>query len=220
MSSAEVEKTENGQTQPSAKEAKGAELLVPLEAYLSAGVHIGTHTCTKYMEKFVFKVRPDGLYIIDIRRTDERLRIAAKFLARYEPESILAVAARQYGHRPVQRFAEFVKARAVVGRFIPGTLTNPKLEWFAEPEVIIITDPRTDDQALTEALEVGIPIVAFASTDNKLNGVDLVIPGNNKGRRSLALLYWILARQVLRERREIGPDEDLPVGFDEFETKL
>ena len=161
------EKTENEQTQP-AKEAKSAELLVPLEAYLSAGVHIGTHSCTKHMERFVFKVRPDGLYIIDIRRTDERLRIAAKFLARYEPESILAVAARQYGHRPVQRFAEFVKARAIVGRFIPGTLTNPKLEWFVEPEVIVITDPRTDDQALTEALEVGIPIVAFASTDNSL----------------------------------------------------
>ncbi|RLG87483.1 MAG: 30S ribosomal protein S2 [Thermoprotei archaeon] len=206
--------------QAQARESRGPELLVPLELYLSAGVHIGTHSCTKHMERFVFKVRPDGLYIIDIRKTDERLRIAAGLLSRYEPETILAVAARQYGHRPVQRFAEFVKARAIVGRFIPGTLTNPKLEWFVEPEVLVVTDPRTDDQALTEALEVGIPVVAFASTDNRLSGVDLVIPGNNKGRRSLALLYWILARQVLRERKELGPDEDLPVSFEDFETKL
>ncbi|MEM4040986.1 MAG: 30S ribosomal protein S2, partial [Ignisphaera sp.] len=149
------------------------ELLVPLEQYLQAGVHIGTHTCTKHMEKFVFRVRPDGLYILDIRKTDERLRIAGKFLSRYERGKIMAVSTRQYGKQPVSKFAEIIGAKAVVGRFIPGTLTNPRLEWFYEPDVIILTDPRVDQQPLEEAMSVGIPIVAFVSTDNKLSGIEL-----------------------------------------------
>ncbi|MEM0371232.1 MAG: 30S ribosomal protein S2 [Ignisphaera sp.] len=194
------------------------ELLVPLEQYLQAGVHIGTHTCTKHMEKFVFRVRPDGLYILDIRKTDERLRIAGKFLSRYERGKIMAVSTRQYGKQPVSKFAEIIGAKAVVGRFIPGTLTNPRLEWFYEPDVIILTDPRVDQQPLEEAMSVGIPIVAFVSTDNKLSGIELAIPGNNKGRKSLALLYWILTRQILRERGEIGATDTLPISVEQFET--
>jgi len=196
------------------------ELLVPLEVYLSAGIHIGTHMCTKHMERFVYRVRPDGLYILDVKKIDERLRIAAKFLARYEAQSIVATSVRQYGQRPVQQFSRFTGARAIVGRFIPGTFTNPNLSNYIEPEVVVITDPRADSQALDEAMEIGIPVVAFASTDNKLTGVDLVIPSNNKGRRSLALLYWLLARQILRERGDIGPTDDLPVPVEEFEAKL
>ena len=194
------------------------ELLVPLELYLQAGVHIGTHTCTKHMERFVFRVRPDGLYILDIKKTDERLRIAGKFLSRFEPSKIMVVSTRQYGRQPVLKFAEFVGAKPGVDRFIPGTLTNPKLECYYEPDVIILTDPRIDSQPLDEALEIGIPVVAFASTDNKLDGIDLVIPANNKGRKSIALLYWILARQILRERGSIGPNDNLPVGPEAFET--
>jgi len=194
------------------------ELLVPLELYLQAGVHIGTHTCTKQMEKFVFRVRPDGLYILDIKKTDERLRIAGKFLSRFEPSKIMVVSTRQYGKQPVLKFAEFVGAKPVVGRFVPGTLTNPKLEWYYEPDVIVLTDPRIDSQPLDEALMVGIPIVAFVSTDNRLEGVDLAIPANNKGRKSLALLYWVLARQVLRERGSIGPTDNLPVTHEVFES--
>ncbi|MEM0006501.1 MAG: 30S ribosomal protein S2, partial [Ignisphaera sp.] len=110
------------------------------------------------------------------------------------------------------------KAKPVVGRFVPGTLTNPKLEWYYEPEVIVLTDPRIDSQPLEEALKVGIPIVAFVSTDNRLEGIDLAIPGNNKGRKSLALLYWTLARQILRERGELGPNDNLPLGPEAFET--
>ncbi|MEL9939796.1 MAG: 30S ribosomal protein S2 [Ignisphaera sp.] len=194
------------------------ELLVPLELYLQAGVHIGTHTCTKQMEKFVFRVRPDGLYILDIKKTDERLRIAGKFLSRYEPSKIMVVSTRQYGKQPVLKFAEFVGAKPVVGRFVPGTLTNPKLDWYYEPDVIILTDPRIDSQPLDEALMIGIPVVAFVSTDNRLEGVDLAIPANNKGRKSLALLYWILARQILRERGSIGPTDNLPVTHEAFES--
>ncbi|MEM4146683.1 MAG: 30S ribosomal protein S2, partial [Metallosphaera sp.] len=201
---------------------KGAiiELLVPLDNYLSAGVHIGTHTCTRYMERFIYRVRPEGLYVLDVRKIDERLRIAAKFLSRFQPQSILAVASRPYAFTPVQKFAEVVGARSVVGRMIPGMLTNPYLEDFIEPEVLLVSDPRTDVQAIKEAADMGIPVVAFSDTDAKVDYVDLIIPSNNKGRKSLALLYWALARQVLRERKEISADGNIPVKVEEFEVKL
>jgi len=204
------------------KSEKGAviELLVPLDTYLSAGVHIGTHTCTKYMEKFVYRVRPEGLYVLDVRKIDERLRIAAKFLSRFTPENIVAVTSRPYAYTPVSKFAEVIRGRSIVGRFPPGILTNPYLPTHIEPEVLVVTDPRTDLQAIKEASETGIPVVAFSDTDAKVDFVDLVIPANNKGRKSLALLYWVLARQILRERREIAPEGEIPQRVEDFETRL
>ncbi len=193
---------------------------MPLEVYLAAGVHIGTHIGTKHMMKFVYKIRPDGLHILDVRQTDERLRIAAKFIARYDPSKIVAVSVRQYGHKPVQKFCSFVRCKAITGRILPGTFTNPQLEHYIEPELLIVTDPRSDSQALREAAKVGIPVVAFCDSDNKTDYVELIIPANNKGRKALALLYWLLARQVLRERGDIPPDGELPVPVEEFETKI
>jgi len=198
---------------------KTIELLIPLEQYLAAGVHIGTHICNKYMERFVYRVRPDGLYVLDVRKVDERIRIAARFISRYEPEKILAVSVRQYGGRPVEKFCSLVRCKPVTGRFIPGTLTNPRLQYYVEPDLLIITDPRADAQAISEAAEMGIPVVALADTDNKIEFIDLIIPANNKGRKSLALIYWLLARQVLRERGELAPDAELPVPVEEFEAK-
>jgi len=198
---AELQKTEKGQL---------IELLVPLDMYLSSGVHIGTHTCTAYMERFIYRVRPEGLYVLDVRKIDERLRIAAKFLAKFSP----------YAYTPTQKFAQIVRGKAIVGRFPPGTLTNPYLSNYIEPEVLVVTDPRTDLQAIKEASKVGIPIVAFSDTDAKVDFIDVVIPANNKGRKSLALLYWALARQVLRERKEIPADGDIPARVEDFETRL
>ncbi|MEM1749218.1 MAG: 30S ribosomal protein S2, partial [Sulfolobales archaeon] len=103
------------------------ELLVPLDIYLAAGVHIGTHICTKHMEGFVYKLRPDGLYILNVRLIDERIRIAAKFLSRFNTGSILAISARQYGFKPVEMFAKLTGNKSLTGRFTPGTLTNPRL---------------------------------------------------------------------------------------------
>jgi len=201
-------------------EKASIELLVPLNVYLEAGVHIGTYICTKHMKKFVYRQRPDGPYILDVRKVDERIRIAAKFIARFKPESVLAVSARQYGFTPVKKFAEYTGAKYIIGRFIPGTLTNPWLDTYVEPDVLIVTDPRVDQQAINEASRIGIPVVAIASTDAKLSYIDVVIPGNNKGRRSLAVIYWLLTRQVLRERGVIPPDGELQEGPDAFETKL
>ncbi len=196
------------------------ELLVPIDKYLSAGVHIGTHICTKFMEPFVYKVRSDGVYILDVKKIDERLRIAGKFLARFDPTKIAAVSVRLYGRKPVQKMCQYLQCKAFTGRFLPGTFTNPSLKWYFEPEVVVLTDPRADVQALEEAAKMGIPVVAFADTDNKTEYVDLVIPANNKGRRSLALLYWILTRQVLRERGIIPKDVELPEPPSAFETEV
>ncbi len=195
------------------------ELLLPLERYLSAGMHIGTHICTAYMRRFVYRVRPDGLYILDIRKTDERLRIAAKFLARFEPQKIVAVAVRQYAQKPVQKFCTYVGCKTVLGRIMPGTFTNPSLEWYLEPDVILVSDPRADSQAVDEAARMGIPVVALADTDNRIDNLDLIIPVNNKGRRSLALTYWVLAREILREQGKLRADQDLPEPPEAFEFR-
>lgn len=199
---------------------KDEELLVPLEKYLAAGLRIGTHMKDKYMEQFIYGVRPDGLYLLDVRKIDERIRIAAKFIARYEPSKVVVVSARQYGQRPVLKFCEFTGAIPIVGRFLPGTFTNPALKNYLEPELLIVTDPRADSQAVSEAAIIGIPVIALCDTDNSCSYVDLVIPTNNKGRKALALIYWLLARQVLRERGELPPDGDLPVPPEEFEAKV
>jgi len=192
------------------------EFLVPLEIYRKAGVFLGTHICTKYMEQFVYKVRPDGLYILDIRKIDERLRIASKFLSNYDPEKIAVVAVRQYGQKPVKMMCERVGCNSITGRVTPGIFTNPKLEWYMEPDVVLVTDPRAEAQAIKEAFKVGIPIVALTDTDNRIENIDLIIPVNNKGRKSLALVYWILTREILRNRGIIGPDQDLDVAWEDY----
>jgi small subunit ribosomal protein S2 len=202
------------------KPATTIELLVPVDKYLSAGVHIGTHVCTKYMEPFVYKVRPDGVYILDVRKIDERLRIAGKFLAMFEPAKIAVVSARLYGRKPALKMCQYLQCRPFVDRFLPGTFTNPALTTYFEPAVVLVTDPRADAQAVKEASEIGIPVVAFADTDNRTENVDLVVPANNKGRKSLALLYWILTRQIMRERGAVPANADLPEQPSEFEAPV
>lgn len=196
------------------------ELLLSRDTLLSAGIHIGTRIKTKNMEPFIYRVRPDGLYVLDIKKTDERIRIAAKFLSRFEPSKIVVVASRLYGRQPVRKFCELIGATPIIGRFIPGSLSNPLYPNRIEPEVIVVTDPRADSQAVTEAAKVGVPVVALCSTDNDFEGIDLVIPTNNKGRKALATVYWLLARQVLRERGELASDQDLNVPIEEFQPRL
>jgi len=196
------------------------ELLLPRDTLLSAGIHIGTRMKTKDMESFIYRVRPDGLFVLDVKKTDERIKIAAKFLARFEPSKIAAAAARLYAQEPVRKFCEVTGAIPLIGRFIPGLLSNPLYPRHIEPEVIIVSDPRADSQAVKEASMVGIPVVALCSTDNDFSSVDLVIPTNNKGRRALAVIYWLLARQILRERGELPPDKDLPLTMEDFEAKI
>lgn len=228
------EQTENEETKvedvESAEEPKTEEplepavpdegLLMPRDTLLSAGIHIGTRMKTGDMEQFIYRVRADGLFVLDVKKTDDRIRAAAKFLARFEPGKVAAAATRLYAQEPVSKFCQVTGATPVVGRFIPGLLSNPLYPNRIEPEVLIVSDPRADIQAVKEASSVGIPLVALCSTDNEFAGVDLMIPTNNKGRRALAVIYWLLARQILRERGELALDKDLPLTVDDFEAKI
>jgi len=212
----EEEKSEDETTAVVAEE----ELLLPRDTLLSAGIHIGTRMKTGDMEPFIYRVRPDGLFVLDVKKTDDRIRVAAKFLARFEPKKIAAASTRLYAQEPVKKFCEITGANPVIGRFIPGLLSNPLYPNRIEPEVLIVSDPRADFQAVKEASSVGIPVIALCSTDNEFSGVDLVIPTNNKGRRALAVIYWLLTRQILRERGELPPDKDLPSTIEDFEAKI
>lgn len=195
-------------------------LLLSRDTLLSAGIHIGTRMKTLDMEQFIYRVRPDGLFVLDVKKTDDRIRTTAKFLSRYEKSKVAIAATRLYAHEPVKMFCKLTGATPLIGRFIPGQLSNPQYQNRVDPEVIVVCDPRADAQAVKEASTVGIPIVALCSTDNEFAGVDLVIPTNNKGRRALAVIFWLLARQVLRERGELAADKDPALTIEDFEAKV
>lgn len=174
------------------------DLLVSKQDYLSAGIHIGMKSRTKDMRKFIYKVREDGLAVLDLKMLDDRIKIAAKFLS--NANKILAVGRKLNSHHPIKKFSEIVGCDYVIGRFMPGTLTNPSYKKFTEPDVVLLTDPLSDYQALKEAVDSRIPIVALCDTFNETRNVDLVIPCNNKGKKSLALIYWLLAREIMKNK--------------------
>jgi len=195
-------------------------MMVSEEIYMTSGVHIGTRQKTADIKEFIYKVRNDGLYIIDVKKTDERIKASAKFLAKYDPAKILVVSVRQYGQKPVRKLGEITGIQVLDGRFQPGTLTNPNAKTFLEPEIILLTDPLADIQALHEAKNIGIPVIALCDTNNETKYIDYVIPTNNKGRRALALIYWLLARAILREQEKIQSDEEFTAAVEDFEAEI
>ncbi len=196
------------------------KMLVSEEMYISCGTEIGTQQKTAHMEPFIARVRNDGLYIIDIAESDRRIKTAGKLLARYDPANVLVVAVRQYAQKPITKLAEVTGRKAMPGRFLPGTLTNPHCDTFCEPDIVLLTDPIGDSQALKESVKVGIPVVALCDTNNETKYVDWVIPVNNKGRKSLALTYWLLAREILMNRGDIKSYDEFEMRVEDFEAEL
>ncbi|MDC0340342.1 MAG: 30S ribosomal protein S2 [Euryarchaeota archaeon] len=184
-----------------------ATLLIPFEDYEENAVNIGTQQKSADMKRFIERVREDGLYLLNVNITDARIRSIAAFLNNFDSPRIMVVSARQYGQRPARLFSEAIGANSAVGRFIPGSLTNPVLRSYVEPDVLFVTDPAADQQALIEAVNSGLPIVGIVDANNNLRNVDIALPANNKGRRSLAQIYWLLAREVLKLRGKTT-DED------------
>lgn len=202
------------------EEEEESNLLVDREGYLAAGVHIGTKLKTKHTTQWIYRTTSYGLYVININATDERLRVAAKFLSKFNPEKILVCSVRRYGRQPIRAFSKVVGSTPLDKRFIPGTLTNPRIEYFFEADVLIIIDPHADKQALKEARNARIPVVALIDTDDTLENVDLAIPTNNRGRKALSLIFYLLAREMQREKGMIAEDGELEVGREEFESKI
>jgi small subunit ribosomal protein S2 len=195
-------------------------LLLPQEVLLSAGVHIGTRVKTKDMESFIYKVRPDGLFVLDMEQMNERIKIVARFLSRMDLSKVVVASSKRYGGKPVEKFSELLNMKSAIGRFTSGTFTNPEYADFFEPVAILVTDALADQQIVEEASQVGVPVISLCSTDNSLSNVDLIIPVNNKGRRSLAIAYWLLAREILRDRGSLPASGEFGVTIDDFETSI
>ncbi len=187
---------------------------------LSTGIRVGTQVKTKFMKPYITKASPEGLYMIDLDITLERIKIAAKFINRIDMDKVIVCSGREYANTPIEKFCEITGAVEMLGRFMPGTLTNPSLPYYIEPKLLLISDPQVDSQAITEATNAGIPVIGVSNTDNITSKVDLVIPANNRGRKSLATIYWLLAHEILVERGELKEDEPLKYEIDDFETKI
>ena len=192
------------------------QLLLDQEEYLKSGIHIGTRFRTKYMAPFIYKTRPDRLSVLNLQKIDQRIRIAAKFLANYKPEEILVASRRENSWKAVKAFGKYTGVQFFAGRYPPGTLTNPALENFMDIKVLVIGDAWPDRNAINDALSIGIPIVALCDTNNQTNDIDLVVPCNNKGKKSLGLFFYVLAREYLRNTGKLGADAEPEFTLEEF----
>ena len=190
---------------------------MPYEEYLSAGMHIGTKQQTKQMKKFIYKTREDGLAILDLQTIENKIKLAGKFLTKFN--KIMVVSRKSVAWKPVIKFAEAVNGKAVTGRFLPGTITNPNFPGYYQPEVLLITDPLIDSQAIEEAIKMRIPIISLCDTSNETSSIDLIIPVNNKGRKSLSMVYWLLAREIQKNKGIIKEDGEFKYKPEEFESK-
>ena len=184
-----------------------------------SGLRVGTNVKTKFMKSFITKTTDEGLYMLDGDMTLEKIMTAAKFINRVGAENIIVCSGRQYAGIPIEKFCEMTGAKHHLGRFMPGTLTNPSLPYYIEPKIVFISDPEVDEQALIEATNAGIPVIGLSNTENITSKLDIIIPANNRGRRALATMYWLLVRQILIEKGELKENESMKKEIEDFEAK-
>ena len=184
-----------------------------------SGLRVGTNVKTKFMKSFITKTTDEGLYMLDGDMTLEKIMTAAKFINRVGAENIIVCSGRQYAGIPIEKFCEMTGAKHHLRRFMPGTLTNPSLPYYIEPKIVFISDPEVDEQALIEATNAGIPVIGLSNTENITSKLDIIIPANNRGRRALATMYWLLVRQILIEKGELKENESMKKEIEDFEAK-
>ena len=180
---------------------------------LSTGVRVGTDVKTTFMIPYITQASPEGLYLFDLDVTLNRIQTAARFIKKFDIEKVIVYSGRTYATTPIEKFCQLTGAKKMLGRFMPGTLTNPSLPYYSEPKLIVVSDPQVDAQAVTEATNAGIPVIGIANTDNVTSQLDLVIPANNRGRKALATIYWLLASEILQDTKAMKYE------IDDFETK-
>lgn len=198
----------------------GRKLLIDPEVYLKHGTHIGLTYRTGNMRKFIYKVRQDRLSIFSLNMIDERIRLAAKMLARLDKDDVLIIGSRAYARRPVRKFAENTGFRYVSGRFRPGSFTNPQEKNFRQPKIILVADPIADRQAVREAARVGISIIGVCDSHALTRNLDLIIPLNNKGKQSIALMFWLLTKQYLIERGEMKEGDEMKETIEDYVSQI
>lgn len=182
-----------------------------IQKMLACHVHIGTRNLDLSMEQYIWKRRADGIYIIDLKKTWEKLVLAARLIVTVDnPADVVLLSARPYGQRAILKFAKFTGANAIAGRYTPGTFTNQIQKAYIEPRILVVNDPRTDHQPLRESSYVNLPAIAFAHTDANVRYVDCAIPANNKGKNAIGLMYWLLAREVLYLRGSVTCNRQRP----------
>ncbi len=201
-------------------EEKKEDLLISNEVYMESGIHIGTRIKSSGMSRFIFKTREDGLYLLDINTIDKRIRYASNLLSQFDPKDVLVTASRIYAIAPAKKFAEIAGFNIITGRIVPGFMTNPMRSDFIEPKIILVSDTRNEKEAVKEAEKTHVAVIALSDTDNIIRSVDLVIPCNNKGRKSLALVYYLLAREYLKARGAIKVNEEFKYQISDFEAKV
>lgn len=191
-------------------------LLIDTNEYLKSGIHIGTKFKTKYMSEFIYKTRPDGLSVLNLKKIDERISLAANLLLQYNPEDIIIISRRENGWKALKLLNKLTGIRVITGRYPPGILTNTNLETYSEPKLMFVCDPWPDKNAVDDAARMGIPIIALCDTNNQSNNIDLVVPCNNKGKKSVGLVFYLISREFVRRKGMLASDQEFPNKPEEF----
>ncbi|MBI2151631.1 30S ribosomal protein S2 [Candidatus Woesearchaeota archaeon] len=191
-------------------------LLIDSNEYLKSGIHIGTKFKTKYMSNFIYKTRPDGLSVLNLKKIDERIKLAINMVCQYNAEDILIVSRRENGWKALKKLHQLTGIKVFTARYPPGILTNPQLETFIEPKLIMVCDPFTDKNAVEDANRTGVPVIALCDTNNQPNNIDLVVPCNNKGKKSVGLVFYLMARDFMKNKGLLAGNEEMPAKMEEF----
>ena len=178
-----------------------------------AGCHLGGKKITKQMRKYVYTIRKDGIAIFDVNKIYEKIQVAARIIASVDPDSVISVSSREAGQRAVYKFSHFTRTQAVTGRWSPGMLTNQTTKKYVEPRLLIVSDPRTDYNAILESSYVNLPVIAICNSDNMLKYVDCAIPCNNRNNYSIAMIWYLLTKAVLEIKKEEEGFEKNPSAY-------
>ncbi|NCP72379.1 30S ribosomal protein S2 [archaeon] len=214
--STENKAIENNPSEKRTPNNRFQKTLVNIDLYLKNGIHIGTKYKNGAMRRFIFKSRSDKLNVMDVQIIDQRIKTSIEFLSKFNPEDVVFVSRKKYALFGLTLLEKTFGYKIKVGRFIPGTFTNPDSEHFMEPKLVFVVDPNIDRQAILEATKIRVPIVALATTSSNVRNIDLLVPFNNKGRKSIALYFWLLNRELQLKNGFIKSEKEYNYKVDDF----